>query len=476
MLKQTLIFIPFLTISLLANTLPHFKEADSKRIKRIVPNNSKQLFSFAKIAKKATPSVVNISTEKIVSQTGTNPLGGLLNDPLFKELFGLRQFKSVPQERKSKSLGSGVIVSANGFILTNNHVVKGANKVLVHTSNGKSYQAKIIGTDEKTDIAIIKIEGDNFPSVTFANSDAIEVGDIVLAIGNPFGIGTTVTQGIISALGRNHVGINDYEDFIQTDAAINPGNSGGALIDSRGHLVGINSAILSRSGGNNGIGFAIPANMAKHIMTSLIKQGRVIRGYLGVSIKDIDIKYSKLYGVDSGAFVVEVSKNSAADKAGLKSGDIIVKINNKEIRNSADLRNYISLQGNGSNIRIRIYRDGDFSNLSTTLSQRKEENIALDEVKSLKGLRLSLNNSTLTQKYRLSINKGIVVTSVEPKSNAEIHGFKKGDVIVAAKTVKTRKFITLKSIEQFKNLLEKGDGSALIRLVRGDIVITSTLY
>jgi len=476
MYKSALLFAPVLAITLTANTLPNFKEDTSTKVRRIVPNSAKELFSFSYVVKKATPSVVNISTEKSIRTNGDNPLNQLFNDPFFNELFGMRQYKSVPKEKKSKSLGSGVIISKDGYILTNNHVVLGADKVLVNTADGKSYQAKIIGTDEKTDIAIIKIEGNNFPSVTFANSDAIDVGDIVLAIGNPFGIGTTVTQGIISALGRNHVGINDYEDFIQTDAAINPGNSGGALIDSRGFLVGINSAIISRSGGNNGIGFAIPSNMAKHIMISLIESGRVIRGYLGVSIKDIDTKHSKLYGVASGAFVVEVSKNSAAQRAGLKSGDIIVRIDSKEIRNSADLRNYVSLQANNAEVRIRIYRDGEFTNLTTKLSKRQEENIALEEVKSLKGLRLSLNSTPLKQKYRLNTDDGIVVTSIEKNSNAQVHGFREGDVIIAAKTVKTRKFIQLNSIEQFKKLLESGDGSALIRLLRGDIIITTTLY
>jgi len=476
MFKTSLLLMPILAITLTANTLPNFKEDFSTKVRRTIPNSAKELFSFATIVKNATPSVVNISTEKNIRVAQENPLNQLFNDPFFNELFGMRQYKNIPKERKSKSLGSGVIISANGYILTNNHVVLGADKILVNTENGKSYHAKIIGTDEKTDIAIIKIDGDNLPAITFANSDGVDVGDIVLAIGNPFGIGTTVTQGIVSALGRNHVGINDYEDFIQTDAAINPGNSGGALIDSRGFLVGINSAIISKSGGNNGIGFAIPSNMAKHITISLIKSGHVIRGYLGVSIKDIDTKYSKLYGVESGAFVVEVSKNSAAKRAGLKSGDIIVKIDNKDIKNSADLRNYISLQSNGTKIRIRIYRDGEFTNLSTTLSQREEQNVALNDVQSLKGLKLSLNSASLTQKYRLSVNNGIVVTSVEKKSNAQIHGFREGDVIIAAKTVKTRKFIPLKSIEEFKKLLDSGDGSALIRLVRGDIVITTTLY
>jgi len=476
MFKSSLLFTSLLAITLTANTLPNFKEDSSSKVRRTVPTSEKELFSFAPIVKKATPSVVNISTEKSIRVTQDNPLNQLFNDPFFNELFGMRQYKSIPKERKSKSLGSGVIISKNGYILTNNHVVLGADKILVNTANGKSYQAKVIGTDEKTDIAIIKIDGENFPAITFTNSDGVEVGDVVLAIGNPFGIGTTVTQGIVSALGRNHVGINDYEDFIQTDAAINPGNSGGALIDSRGYLVGINSAIISKSGGNNGIGFAIPSNMAKHITISLIQSGRVIRGYLGVSIKDIDTKHSKLYGVESGAFVIEVSKNSAAKKAGLKSGDIIVKIDNKEIKNSADLRNYVSLQENGKQVRIRIYRDGEFTNLSTALSQRAQENVSLDDVQSLRGLKLSLNSTSLTKKYRLSINDGIVVTSVEKKSNAQIHGFREGDVIIAAKTVKTRKFIPVNSIERFKKLLDSGDGSALIRLVRGDIVITTTLY
>jgi len=465
----------FFIVAVHANSLPDIKVETDNNLKRVVPNSMQQLFSFSTIAQKATPSVVNISTEKIVRTQG-NPFGQLFNDPFFNELFGMRQYKSIPKERKSKSLGSGVIISKDGYILTNNHVVQGADKVLVHTTTGKSFQAKIIGTDEKTDIAVIKIEGKNFPAVTFANSDKVEVGDIVLAIGNPFGIGTTVTQGIISALGRNHVGINDYEDFIQTDAAINPGNSGGALIDSRGYLIGINSAILSRSGGNNGIGFAIPANMAKYIMNSLIANGRVVRGYLGVSIRDIDTKHSGLYGVDSGAFVVEVNKNSAASHAGLKSGDIIVKIDSKEIRNSADLRNYISLKADGDKITILTYRDGDYIELTTKLSQRAEENVALEEVESLKGLKLSLNNNTLKEKLRLSISEGLVVTEVESRSNASAHGFRKGDIIISAKTVKSRKFVTLTSIEQFKKLLESGDGSALIKLVRGDIIITTTLY
>src|SRR6266436_3064080 len=300
--------------------------------------------SFAPVVKRVAPSVVNVFTTKTVRNQYPEMMP-FPDDPFFRrffgEPFGGEQPRRQPRKFKERSLGSGVIVTKDGYILTNNHVVDGADEVKVSLAKDKKeYSAKIAGRDPKTDIAILKIDAKDLPFVTFADSDKIEVGDVVLALGNPFGIGQTVTMGIVSAVGRGGMHIEDYEDFIQTDAAINPGNSGGPLVDAEGRLIGINTAILSRSGGNQGIGFAIPANQARNVMEGLVKDGHVVRSYLGVNIQDLTPALAKEFDLQntSGVVVSDVVPKSPADKAGFKAGDVITDFNGKPVQDSRHLK------------------------------------------------------------------------------------------------------------------------------------------
>ncbi len=298
--------------------------------------------SYSEAAKKAMPSVVNIFTSS--QKTTVNPHQQYKDDPLFKHFFG-DQLENNEEEQPDSSLGSGVIVSEQGLILTNDHVVASADEIEILLSDGRKLPAKVVGTDPETDLAVIKVEADKLPSITFAATDKLDVGDIVLAIGNPFGVGQTVTQGIVSALGRNHLGINTFENFIQTDASINPGNSGGALIDSEGNLVGINSAIYSRSGGSMGIGFAIPASLAKQVMEQIALSGSVTRGWIGIEAQDITPELAESFKLDKvqGSLIAGVLRNSPADLAGVKSGDVLLAINDHEVTDSSSMLNIIAV-------------------------------------------------------------------------------------------------------------------------------------
>jgi Do/DeqQ family serine protease len=320
--------------------------------------------SFAPVIRKVAPSVVNIYTNKT---SRSAPMRGYLMDPR-NPFFGI-PFEQIPPERREQSLGSGVIVSRDGYILTNHHVIEGADQILVALHDNKStHEAKLIGTDPQTDIAVIKIEIPNAPAITLADSDQVEVGDIALAIGNPFGIGQTVTMGIVSAKGRRGMGIVDYEDFIQTDASINPGNSGGALIDAKGRLIGINQSILSRSGGNQGVGFSVPINLAKHVLASLISNGRVERGQIGVMIQPVTPELAEAFGLkeNNGALVGEVTPGSPAERSGLQRGDVILEFDGKKVGGSAELRLMVSKARPGSEIPAVVFRNG--KKLDLTLS------------------------------------------------------------------------------------------------------------
>jgi serine protease DegQ len=300
---------------------------------------------YSLAAKKAMPSVVNIFTSSQVA--AANPHDQFKDDPLFKHFFGETPEDDPGNEdsQPENSLGSGVIVSAQGLILTNDHVVASADEIEILLSDGRKLAAKVVGTDPDTDLAMLKVEADNLPAITFAASEKLSVGDVVLAIGNPFGVGQTVTQGIVSALGRNHLGINTYENFIQTDASINPGNSGGALIDAEGNLVGVNSAIYSRSGGSMGIGFAIPANIAKQVMEQIAMNGSVTRGWIGIEAQDITPELAESFKLrkPQGSLIAGVLQNSPAALAGLKSGDVLLAINDKEISDSNSMLNLIAV-------------------------------------------------------------------------------------------------------------------------------------
>lgn len=331
--------------------------------------------SYSQAAKKAMPAVVNIFTSKNVTQ---NPHQKYLDDPLFRQFFGdqLEDMENPPQPENS--LGSGVIVSEQGLILTNNHVVATADEIEIALSDGRKMSAKVVGTDPDTDLALIKVDADNLPAITFSSSETLSVGDVVLAIGNPFGVGQTVTQGIVSALGRNHLGINTYENFIQTDASINPGNSGGALIDAEGNLVGINSAIYSRSGGSMGIGFAIPVTLARQVMEQIISQGDVTRGWIGIEAQDITPELAESFKLNrtQGSLIAGVLRNSPADKAGLRAGDVLLEIEGKEVSDSGTMLNLIAVLKPNQKAVLKIARADKILNVPIIVGKRPKPMIA----------------------------------------------------------------------------------------------------
>ncbi len=321
--------------------------------------------SYRDAAKRAMPSVVNIFTTK-ESRQARNPL---LEDPFFRKFFGGR-FRE--EEEKQSSLGSGVIVSPQGYILTNNHVIEAADEIEVALADGRKASGKIVGTDPETDLAVIKINLSNLPAITLGHVELSKVGDVVLAIGNPFGVGQTVTMGIVSALGRNHLGINTFENFIQTDAAINPGNSGGALTDSNGNLLGINTAIYSRSGGSQGIGFAIPVSTVKTVMESIIKTGHVVRGWIGVEPQNITADLAESFGLKkkTGALIAGVLRNGPADKAGIKPGDILLAIENKPISDTTEMLDFIAKLSPTKTVKMTVLRRNQELTLTVTVGKR----------------------------------------------------------------------------------------------------------
>jgi serine protease DegQ len=321
--------------------------------------------SFHDAVQRATPSVVNIFTSKEIR----SPRHPLLNDPIFRRFFG----DQLPEEaQRASSLGSGVIVSTNGYVLTNHHVVEAADEIEVALHDGKKLLAKVVGNDPETDLAVLRVSGENLPAITFGSSDALKVGDVVLAIGNPFGVGQTVTGGIVSALGRTGLGINTFENFIQTDAAINPGNSGGALVDAGGNLVGINTAIFSRSGGSMGIGFAIPVSTAKMVLEQIVKTGSVTRGWIGVEVQEITPTAAESFKLGSarGALIAGVLRGGPADKAGVKPGDVLVEIEGKPVPDPATMLNLIAALPPGTGAKMKLKRQGKDVEANITVGRR----------------------------------------------------------------------------------------------------------
>ena len=316
-------------------------------------------------ANKAMPSVVNIFTSKDV-RASRQPL---LSDPLFRRFFG-GKLEDEPQ--RASSLGSGVIVGAEGFILTNHHVIEAADEIDIALADGRKLRAKLVGTDPETDLAVLRVEGDALPAVTFGQAESMQVGDVVLAIGNPFGVGQTVTMGIVSAVGRSHLGINTFENFIQTDAAINPGNSGGALVDSNGNLVGINSAIYSRSGGSMGIGFAIPVSLARQVMDQIIASGSVVRGWIGVEVQELTAELAESFKLQStaGTLIAGVLRNGPADHAGVKPGDILLSVDGKSVTDSSSMLNLVAALQPGKIARVQVVRNGKKMDLDLTVGKR----------------------------------------------------------------------------------------------------------
>jgi serine protease Do len=391
--------------------------------------------SFASIVKKVAPSVVKVS---VTSKAGENPMA-MPDSDFFRRFFGdADPFGSGRHhEFLQHGLGSGVIVSADGYILTNNHVVNNASEIQVALNDGRQFTAKVIGADAKTDVALVKIKGENLPALKLTDSDKVEVGDVVLAIGNPFGIGQTVTEGIVSAKNRTTSGEMD-EDFIQTDAAINPGNSGGALVDTEGRLVGINSAILTRSGGNQGIGFAVPSNLCRWVMESLVKNGRVDRGYLGVVIQDVTPELAKAFKLDktNGALVSDVAGGGPAEAAGLKSGDVIEEFDGKPVDDVAQFKIRVAESAPGSKVSLKVNRNGETKDFDVTLRSLPENRTAMRSEKSSKreetlaGVGVSDLDESIRRELNIPANvQGAVVTQVSPDSAAYEAGLRSGDVI-----------------------------------------------
>jgi serine protease Do len=394
---------------------------------------------FSAVLKPALPAVVNIHSSKVVKQRAGS-MGPFQNDPFFKQFFGDQFGQAQPKAQKEESLGSGVIVTPDGTIITNNHVIEGASDIKVQLSDKREFTAKLVGTDPKTDVAVLKIDASGLPTLPLGDSSKMQVGDVVFAIGDPFGVGETATMGIVSALGRGGLGIENYEDFIQTDAAINPGNSGGAMIDLRGNLIGINTAILSgEGGGNQGIGFAIPINMAHGVMDQIETHGKVVRAYLGIHPENLTPGLARAFGVnqENGVLVGDVLPDTPAAKAGLKKGDVILQLNGEPVNSANELTLRISQSEPGSPAKLQISRDGKVQNVDvklTELSEKADNAGGGNEEEGNSGGLDGVNVQALTPDIGEQLNlpsgtHGVVVTSVDPGSAAGDAGVQRGMVI-----------------------------------------------
>ncbi len=414
--------------------------------------DSQALPTLAPMLEKATPAVVNIATE---SRLARNPL---LDDPFFRRFFNIPE---QPLERKAQSVGSGVVVDARrGYVITNHHVVDGVDTITVTLRDGRKLNAKVIGSDRESDVAVIQIPSGNLTALPLADSDALRVGDFVVAVGNPFGLGQTVTSGIISALGRSGLGIQGYEDFIQTDASINPGNSGGALVNLRGELVGINTAIIAPGGGNVGIGFAIPSNMVSRLMNQIIAHGSVRRGQLGVSAQDLTPDLARAFNIpaNQGAIIAQVSPRSAAARAGLKEGDVVLGINGRSIRDGGALRNAIGLLEIGESVRLEILRDGKPQTIDAKIGEYVAAKIEGETLNPrLAGATFEDigPNSPLAGRVQ-----GVIIATVESGSPAARAGLHKNDAIIGVNHQ------AISNTAELKQLAAASD-RLLLNLVRG---------
>jgi serine protease Do len=422
--------------------------------------------SCAPVIKKLAPSVVRIA---VTSQNSDRQMSDSDLD-FFRRFFGghgpmMPNGPGGPGAERERALGSGVIVSADGYIVTNNHVVQNARDIQVSLNDGRNFAAKVIGTDPQTDISLVKVDAQNLPFVTLADSDEVQVGDFVLAIGNPFGIGQTVTRGIVSAKDRA-TSVEQDEDFIQTDAAINPGNSGGALVDMQGRLVGINTAILSRTGGNQGIGFAVPSNLVRWVTEGLIKNGRVQRGLLGVSIQDLTPELAQALKVSrtNGALVADVSPNSPADTAGIKNGDVVLKFNNQPVENANQLKLRVAATIPGTTVPVQIDRNGETKDLNVTVQERSADKLAANNAPAdrsqgdaLKGVAVAdLESENRTQLRIPGSVQGAVITDVDQSSPAYDAGLRPGDVITEINHHPVR------NAQDAVNLTQKPSGSSTL--------------
>ena len=421
-----------------------------------VTHEGKAFPSLAPMIKEVHPAVLNISTFS-TQQHSNNPL---FNDPFFRRFFNIpdqRQFKQQPKKRQ-QSAGSGVVVNAeDGIVMTNYHVIKGADQVQVSLADGRSFEAKVLGEDAELDIAILKIEADDLVEVKIANSENLEVGDFVVAIGNPFGLGQTVTTGVVSALERTGLGIEGYENFIQTDASINPGNSGGALVNLAGELVGINTAIIAPSGGNVGIGFAIPANMAKASMEQIIEHGEVKRGQIGVGIQDITPDLRKAFDIENGqggVLVTNVMENSPAENAGVKSGDVIIAVDGNKTTSTGQLRSQIGMREIGERVTLTVLRDGD----------EKRIKVKIGKPSSLASLSGKVHELLDGVQFENEPNReGVRVVNIAPNTNAVYSGLRSNDVIIEAN--KRRVY----DIETLESALARNKSAVLLKVNRGGV-------
>jgi len=422
-------------------THPHAAQAAAPVVAVRAAAAAEPSAGFSAVVKRDLPAVVNISTSKVV-KVASDQEGFPFMDPFFQRFFGDQTPSySRPRNEQEHALGSGVIVTKDGYILTNNHVVDKATQITVTLSDKREFKARVIGTDPKTDVALLKVDAGQLPTLTFADSSRVQVGDYALAIGDPFGVGQTVTLGIISATGRGNLGIEDYEDFIQTDAAINPGNSGGALVNTQGDLIGINTAILSPgSGGNNGVGFAIPANLARQVMDQLVTHGKVTRAYLGVTLQPLTPSLAKAFGLSEakGALVGDVSPNAPAVRAGIRPGDVILALNGEPVVDTNQLRMKISMMAPASSVTLKIARNGGVRDVPVTLGEMPGNygsgSIGGGQEQTGTGLLDGVTVQNLTPNARRNLNlppqtTGVVVTDIDAGSSAAAAGLRTGDVI-----------------------------------------------
>lgn len=417
----------------------------------ISDSQGQQLPSLAPMLKEVNPAVVNIAT--FSTQTVYNPL---LNDPFFRRFFNVPEQKAQPQQqRRQASAGSGVIVDGDaGTIVTNYHVIKGADEIEVSLVDGRNFKAKLIGADPEVDIAVLHIEADGLTGLPVSNSDKLNVGDFVVAIGNPFGLGQTITTGVVSALGRTGLGIEGYENFIQTDASINPGNSGGALVNLNGELVGINTAIIAPGGGNVGIGFAIPANMMRNVADQILDHGEVTRGQIGVAIQDITPELQEAFDLENGqkgVLVTEVLDDSEAAKADLKSGDVILSVDGKDTPNAGQLRHRIAFTGIGKTVKLDIIRDGKPMTLEVKVGESTSKSGDVRLHKLLKGIDVANSPD----------GEGVVITNVEADSKAAAAGLRSDDVILSVNRNQVN------SVEDMDQVLSRVDDKLLLQIRRG---------
>ena len=413
--------------------------------------------TLAPMVEKATPAVVNIATEGRVALQ-MNPL---FNDPFFRRFFN---FRGQPRERRTQSLGSGVIVDAGrGLVMTNAHVIANADQISVKLRDGRTFKAELVGSDPDTDVAVVKIPANNLTALPLADSEKLRVGDFVVAIGNPFGLGQTVTSGIISALARSGLGITGYEDLIQTDASINPGNSGGALVNLRGELVGINTAILSQSGGNIGIGFAVPVNMASQIMAQLIEHGEVKRGFLGVQLQDLNAELAEAFSlpISEGAVLVNIVADSPAEKGGLKSGDVVTHMNDRRITSAADLHNRVGLTQIGAQVNLTFLRGGESKQITVTVAERKESATSGIEFGNKRLAGTSFGDIP-TDAPAYGRVQGVMTYRLERDSPAWLGGLLEGDIITSVNRQPTP------SLRVFLEVVNQIQDRLVMRVLRGD--------